>query len=191
MADIIVGLDSWIIQDGNYGDFAQATNVSFALEFCPVVPLSRYGRPDHKAPSFAHILESSHEIVAQVVHAQDDWWVLDAGVLMYCDGKPPDIARLGTWLWGLVFIGIDPFPYFENHAHEPGAPAIVYDWKIEKIEMETGPFVETRPKHFERDPKKRGWKEVAKTDGWHEDGSYLLQCTRLGGPRRPKSRARP
>ena len=85
MADLIVGLDSWIVQDGNYGDFAQATDASFALEFCPVIPLPKYGRPDHKAPSFTHVLESSYEIVAQVVHAQDDWWVLDAGLLMYCE----------------------------------------------------------------------------------------------------------
>ncbi len=28
MADLIVGLDSWVVQDGNYGDFAQATNAS-------------------------------------------------------------------------------------------------------------------------------------------------------------------
>ncbi|QPF92252.1 hypothetical protein [Bradyrhizobium commune] len=188
MADVIVGLDDWIIQDGNYGDFAQATNASFALEFYPVVPLPKYGRRDHRAPSFTHILENSYEIVAQVAHALDDWWVLDAGVLMYCDGEPPENARPGTWLGGLVFIGIDPFPYFENHAHEPGALALVYDWKIEKIEIETGPFIETKPKHFERDPEKRGWKEVAGTE---EGGSFLLHCKRLGGPRLPQSRRRP
>jgi len=191
MADLIVGLDSWIVQDGNYGDFAQATTVSFALEFCPVVPLPKYGRPDHKAPSFTQIVDSSYEVVAQVVHAQDDWWVLDAGILMYCDGKPPDNASLGTWLGGLVFIGIDPFFYFERHAHQPGAPAMVYDWTIDKIEMETGPFIETKPKHFERDPEKRGWKAVAKTDAWHEGGSYLLHCTRLAGPRAVQSRRHP
>lgn len=191
MADLVVGLDNWIIQDGNYGDFAQGTSVSFALEFCPVVPLPKYGRPDHKAPSITHLFESSYEIVAQVVHAQDDWWAVDAGLLIYCDGNPPDNARLGTWLGGLVYIGIDPFPYFENHAHQPDAPALVYDWTITKIEMETGPFIETKPKHFERDPEKRGWKEVAKTDAWREDGNYLLYCTRVGGPRAPQNRSRP
>lgn len=131
--DLIVGLDSWIIQDGNYGDFVRATTRSFALEFYPLVRLPRYGRPDGKAPSFTQIQENAYEIVGQVVHSQEDWWVLDVGLLMYCDGKPPDNARLGTWLGGLVDIGIDPFFYFENYAHEPGAPAMVYDWKIEKI----------------------------------------------------------
>jgi len=71
---------------------------------------------------------------------------------MYCDGKPPDNACLDAWLEGLIFIGVDPFFYFESHAHQPGAPALVYDWHIDKIEMETGPFIETKPKHFERDP---------------------------------------
>jgi hypothetical protein len=53
----------------------------------------------------------------------------------------------------------DPFPYFdfENHAHQTGAPAIVDDWTINKIEMETGPFIETEPKYFERNPEKREW----------------------------------
>ncbi|PJG50371.1 hypothetical protein CVM73_36735 [Bradyrhizobium forestalis] len=191
MADLIVGLDSWIVQDGNYGDFVQATKVSFALEFCPVITLPGSGPHDRKAPSITHRFDSSYDIVAQVVHAHDDWWVLDAGLLMYCDGKPPDNARLGAWLGGLVFIGVDPFFYFESHAHLPGAPAMVYDWKIEKIEVETGPFIETKPKHFERDPEKRGWKEVARTDAWHDDGGYLLHCTRLDGPRLPKSRSHP
>lgn len=191
MTDLIVGLDSWVIQDGNYGDFTQATNASFALEFCPVVPLPKCGRFDQKAPSLKQIVESSYQVVGQVVHAQDDWWVLDAGMLMYCDGKPPDNARLNAWLEGLIFIGVDPFFYFESHAHQPGAPALVYDWNIDKIEMETGPFIETKPKHFERDPEKCGWQEVAKTDAWREQGPYLLHCTRLGGPRWPKGKDRP
>jgi hypothetical protein len=32
-ADVVVALDSWIIQDGNYGDFARDMNDAFALEF--------------------------------------------------------------------------------------------------------------------------------------------------------------
>lgn len=110
---------------------------------------------------------------------------------MYCDGKPPDNVRLDEWLEGLISIGVDPFFYFEDHAHQPGAPALVYDWNIDKIEMETGPFIETRPKHFERDLEKCEWKEVPKTDAWSEPGPYLLHCSRLGGPRAPQSSRRP
>jgi hypothetical protein len=32
---LVVGLHSWIIRDGNYGDFARDTNAAFALEFAP------------------------------------------------------------------------------------------------------------------------------------------------------------
>jgi len=34
MADsLVVGLSSWIIQDGNYGDFSRGERAAFALEF--------------------------------------------------------------------------------------------------------------------------------------------------------------
>jgi hypothetical protein len=44
MADtLVVGLHSWIIQDGNYGDFATNTNAAFALEFYASSPLEVRG----------------------------------------------------------------------------------------------------------------------------------------------------
>jgi hypothetical protein len=48
-------------------------------------------------------------------------------------------VRRGGWLRGNVYIGVDPYFYFEQLGHEPGAPALIYDWKIEKIEMQTAP----------------------------------------------------
>ena len=31
---------------------------------------------------------------------------------------------------------------FERLAHQPGAPAQVYDWKIERIEVQTAPLID-------------------------------------------------
>lgn len=66
MTNLIIGLDSWVIQDGNYGDFAQATRVSFALEFYPVVPLPKCGRFDRKVGSLQNIADSSYQLLARL-----------------------------------------------------------------------------------------------------------------------------
>ncbi|HYW59089.1 MAG TPA: hypothetical protein VE909_01095, partial [Xanthobacteraceae bacterium] len=88
------------------------------------------------------------------------------------------------WVRGEIFIGIDPFFYFERLAREPDAPALIYDWEIEKIEMQTAPFIEVRPRLRERDPARLGWTEIAETDAWKDDGGladYVLHCRRLDG----------
>ena len=92
---------------------------------------------------------------------------------------------------GQISIGIDPFFYFEQLAHQPGAPALVYDWKIERIEVQTAPLIEVKPGVLERDATKLDWKDILKTNAWNDDGEYLLYCTRLGGPRPPKGRRHP
>ena len=52
MADtLIVGLHSWIIQDGNYGDFARDTNAAFALEFYASAPLEVFEFESQHGPS--------------------------------------------------------------------------------------------------------------------------------------------
>ena len=192
MTDLIVGLHSWIIQDGNYGEFKRGMTAPFALEFSSAIPPMELGPHDNKIPSLQHVSEDAYQIIGQVVHLTDEWWVIDTGLLIYREERPPDHVRVGTWLrGGLVQIGIDPFFYFERLAHQPDAPAMVYEWRIDKIEAQTAPLVEVRPKQFERDPEKLGWKEIVETRSWEDSGEYLLHCTRLDGPRRPRSRSRP
>jgi hypothetical protein len=192
MTDLIVGLHSWIIQDGNYGEFTRGMTAAFALEFFSTVPILELGPSDNKIPSLHHVSEDSYQLVGQVVHKADDWWVIDAGLLVYSDQPPPDNVHVGTWLrGGLIQIGIDPFFYFERLAHQPDALAMVYEWRIDKIEEQTAPLIEIRPKQFARDPAKLGWKEIVETRAWEDSGEYLLHCTRLDGPRRPRSKSRP
>lgn len=46
MSTFFIGLDSWIIQDGNYGDFHRGQEATFAVEFHPErVALSRVHKP--------------------------------------------------------------------------------------------------------------------------------------------------
>ena len=186
---LVVALHSWIIQDGNYRNFARDTNVAFALEFYASVPLEEV--ESAPAPTLVHVKDADYDVLGQVVHVAEDWWVIDAGILVFQDEKPPANARQGNWLRGKISIGIDPFFYFERLAHQPGAPALVYDWVVERIEMQTAPFIEVRPRMFERDPTKLGWRDIHETSAREDEGEYLLHCRRIGGPRPPAGKRHP
>jgi len=188
---LVVGLHSWIIQDGNYGDFTRDTTAAFALEFYASSPLEIFESNPKPVPALIHICDADYEVVGHVIHVADHWWVIDVGVLVFQEAEPPANARQGSWLRGKISIGIDPFFYFERLAHQPGAPAQVYDWKIERIEVQTAPLIEVKPRVLERDPTKLGWRDVLETNAWEDEGEYLIHCTRIGGPRLPRGKDRP
>jgi hypothetical protein len=187
MTDLLtVELASWIIQDGNYGDFTRGNLAAFALEFRASTKLDEVDPERQRRPSLISVGDARYKALGQVVHVSDDWWVIDVGPLLYREEKPPRNARLGGWMGGEIHIGIDPFFYFERLAHQPNAPALIYDWKIEKIEMQTAPRIEVRPRVMERDPARLGWREIAKINAWEDDGSFAdyIHCKRLDGPAR-------
>jgi hypothetical protein len=93
---------------------------------------------------------------------------------------------LGRFVEAEIYLGIDPFSYFERLYTLPKMPALIYSWKINSIGQQTAPFVETRElsgqKVLVRDEKKLGYMTITKTDAWKDDGGnaeYVLTCTRL------------
>jgi hypothetical protein len=84
-----------------------------------------------------HVGGAQYRTSAQVVHVADDWWVINAGTLLFCEQRQPRAAQLGSWLGGEIYIGIDPFFYFERLALQRDAPPLIYDWTFEKIEIQT------------------------------------------------------
>jgi hypothetical protein len=80
--DLIVGLSSWIIQDGNYPDFDRNQQTAFALEFYPAENLQVYD--SQAAPSLSLTKSSArsalYNAIGRVVHVADDWWVVDFGL---------------------------------------------------------------------------------------------------------------
>lgn len=191
-SQVIVGLSSWIIQDGNYADFAKGMDAAFAIEFWPAAPLVQFEASVSTEPSRTFLANGSHSVQGQAVYVADSWWVIDVGVLAFCEEQPPASVRPGVWLRGEIYLGIDPFFYFERLGHQPGAPALVYEWKVEKICEQTAPLIEIEPRVMGRDPAKLGWREVDETSAWENtSGEYLLHCARVGGPRAPKSKQHP
>jgi hypothetical protein len=60
------------------------------------------------------------------------------------------------------------------------------DEGIDRITMQTAPFIEVRPRVRERDRGQLGWKEIAGTRASDDDGhaEYMRHCTRLDGAAR-------
>jgi hypothetical protein len=189
---LAVGLASWIIQDGNYDDFRCGDRAAFALEFDSSTKLEEIGSERTPVRSLVSTGGALYKASGQVVHTADDWWAIDVGTLVFREEVPPRNARLGAWMVGEIYVGIDPFFYFERLGRHPDAPALIYDWEIKKIEMQTAPRIEVQPRLFKRDPALLGWREIEKTNGWQDDGGcadYVHNCRRLEGPaRRTRSR---
>ena len=81
---------------------------------------------------------------------------------------------------GDVTLGIDHFSYFERLSRETDAPALIYKWVINEIEILTAPLVKLESGLMVRDQSKWGWKSISKTNAWKDDGKaaeYVFTCT--------------
>ncbi len=187
-----IGLSSWIIQDGNYGDFATGDRVEAAIEFY-LEKAAELAEP--AAPSAEHADGGEYEVVGRVVLVEADVWVVDIGISIFEERRPPQGAVAGDTIVGRASLGIDPFFYFERLSERPSMPPLIYTWQINRILRQTAPFIELRPRHFARDPAKLGWEPVSQTNAWADDGGraeYVLECSLLPWPRavreNPRSR---
>jgi hypothetical protein len=178
MDELSVGLSSWIIQDGNYGDFEEGGQYTFALEFA----LSSIESIAPEGRSLRHIAGSDYRFTAEVVFTQPGVVVIDAGVLCYREDKSTEGLVTGSFIAGDLSLGIDPFFWLETHSRAPGAPNLFYRWRLRAILLETTPWVDTGGS-FQRAQVPRTFKAVPRTDAWAHDGGhaeYVLVCELLG-----------
>jgi hypothetical protein len=185
-----VGLSAWIVQDGNYDDFTTGQEAKFALEFYPPHGL----RPAAPGPKSAeHLSASRYRVHAQVVFAADGVWVIDAGLFIaFAERQPPPHAVAGAWVEGEVYVGIDPFFYFEYLHKNAEMPPLSYRWRVRWIARETTPWGEMRDAQgrivLTRDETKEAFVPARQTDAWRDDGGSgrcVLECERLAGPEQP------
>jgi hypothetical protein len=179
MQQINVGLSSWIIQDGNYGDFALGQETSFALEFYP----HSLRKSQQTVPTLTQIRGYRYQVCGQVIYQTQEVWVINCGLIAYQEGKPPQYAKKGGWVEGEIQIGIDPFFYFEALYKLPGMPDLTYNFRIANILLETTPWLEstdsTGQKFLARDETQESYTEVSQTQAWQDDNGlaeYILQC---------------
>ena len=176
-----IGLASWIIQDGNYGDFDAGMRSQFALEFFSKNLTSLEEHAVRKS-SIKHIEDDQYRVVGTIAHAKPDWIGLDFGFLAYqCSVRSEDY-KVGAWYRGDISLGVDHYLYFEKLSNQTDAPPMIYTWSIDSIELLTAPWVEEPSGLKKRDTRNWGWKRVKKTDAWKDDNGnteYLFSCSRL------------
>jgi hypothetical protein len=185
---LAVYLPSWVIQDGNYGDFSRGDRAAFALEFHAPRPLTAFKSEGSDAPSLSHAGGEAFRYAASglVVHRAETWWAIDFGLMAFREEAPPQGIRRGDWVRGEIELSVDPFFYFENLAHEADAPALIHGWTVEKIEKNTTPIIEVEGRCLARDPARPSWTEIARTDAWGDGAmaEYILYCKRHDRPAR-------
>ena len=178
MNTLQIGLDAWIIQDGNYPDFFVNQEVSFALEFHP-----HSLRPSSDGlRSFTLTDHALYSVHGSIDFIHKETWVIDIGILAYADGAIPEEFCSPRWIDGELYLSVDPFFYFESLKNLPGIPALTYRWRIQNIKLETTPWIKTE-RHWTRDSNKTSFRDVSKTDAWNDDeghAHYLLESECLG-----------
>jgi hypothetical protein len=183
MQTYFVGLSSWIIQDGNYGDFAVGSAAKFALEFYPhTMQLAQ----SHEQ-QLERIRASRYRVRGQVLYVDRSAWVVDFGIMAYQNQKPQRTVNKGSWIESEIYLGIDPFFYFEELHARSGMPDLQYEWRIRNIFLETTPWLSTKDETgrtiLTRDEQRESFTEVAETNAWEDDqgrAHYILECERIG-----------
>jgi hypothetical protein len=194
-SDWWIGLDGWVLQDGNYTDFVTGDRRQFALEFGYRRDRRLQRLPSPGSSSLRYTGHGqTYEVTGQLVRAsaepQGDAFVLDFGLRAYAswmvldDLEPP---AAGDWLSGEVHLSVDPFFYMDELAGLPGMPALIYTWTVVEIELDETPSLLVEHGHplyvgpdeglrRVRDPERESWRTVDRTRMWDDDGSYRLRC---------------
>jgi len=182
--DLQIGLSSWIVQDGNYPDFKSGGRYRFAVEFGPYNVSVEKTAPTSLA--CRHISGARYEVDAKIVVMTERFWVIDVGVLLFQDAVPHAEAAVGKGLRGEIYIGVDPFFYFERLQYERGMPNLFYEWRLNKILLETTPWIESRDSAgrtvLTRGDDKEAFIEVDETNAWEDDDGrahYIFECELL------------
>lgn len=182
MKVLSVGLASWIIQDGNYPDFETGKEYRFALEFMPTWVGASQNRTRYLQPKDG----CEYSFGGQVVLVWPGVAVLDAGILCYYEGSLSDLPPAGDYAAGDLYLGVDPFFWFETHCKRWGAPNLFYQWGIEEILLDTTPWIESQDEQGTKARRRAegpgSFSSVPSTNAWEDDDGnahYVLRCVRL------------
>jgi hypothetical protein len=88
-----LGLSSWIIQDGNYSDVRRDDRLEAAVEFGFEDPPTLV---EASGMSVRHHDGSTYEIIGQVILVERDVWVIDIGICVFNEHKPPPALAFGA-----------------------------------------------------------------------------------------------
>lgn len=182
MDSLFIGVSSWIIQDGNYPDFRIGDAINIALEFHPY----RVCESTSNSSSIIRLASCHYRVNAKTIFLNDNVVVLDFGYLAYDQASPPRWMRSNSYVDADVYLGIDPFFYFEELHATRGMPELRYRFRVVGIELETTPWMSTVDSHGRtirnRDDSQTSFSPVAETDAWTDDDGnahYILELERI------------
>ncbi len=184
-----IRVSPWVIQDGNYANFRRGQIADFALEF-----YSPHGfRPvKNQEPKAVRLAGCRYQVIAKVVYSAGRTFVLDFGIQAYQDGTEPPPE--GSMVEGEIYLSIDSYLYFEWLSAKPSMPALIYQWRVDRILKESAPLVYGEIPFMGRglirgmvwDEARKKVEEVDRTDAWHDESkaewdvrrgvSYILVC---------------
>ncbi len=124
-----IGLAPWIIEDGNYDHFMKGDTREFAVEFYGDLAVVKSSQK-----SAEHVRDDTYKISAEVIYSTSEILIIDCGLLIYRE-RVGRILEVGSYVSGQVTFGVDPFLYFESLNKTPDVPALIYTWKIDKIDL--------------------------------------------------------
>jgi hypothetical protein len=184
-----IHLSGWIIEDGNYRDFAVGQTAEFAVEFWLRVDSSVNATSSEIGVE--SVDSEFYRATAEVIAATGHLTILNIGILAY-SYPAPSFAGFGAGarIRGEVGLGVDPFDYFETLATDQSIPPMIYTWRIVDIQRQTAPFIESAHSKGAapvRDPSKVGYVSAERTNAWTDVGKdgiaeYLLTCELLPFP---------
>jgi len=180
-----LGLAAWVIQDGNYGDFERGQEIEVAIEFV-FDHCARSKRMDLGAQC---VDGCTYDLTGRVVLADQNIWILDAGILMFQNSTPPKGVSVGDIVAGQAYVGVDPFFYFESLAQTDSMPPLIYTWRVARIARQTGPLIQVGNLR-QRNTSKSRWEDIERTDAWNDDerfAEYILDCELRDVPRKRTS----
>ena len=112
--------------------------------------------------------------------------VLDFGLLAYDQALPPKWMKPGKSIDAEIYVGIDPFFYFEELHAFKGMPELRYEFRVRGIELETTPWISTADSDgrtiMTRDESKTSYRPISETDAWSDDDGnahYILDVERI------------
>jgi hypothetical protein len=188
MNSLQIGISSWIIQDGNYPDFRIGDVVRLALEFHP----HAIRESSTTSTSCSHVSGSNYRVTARTIFVTKSVFVLDFGILAYDQAPPPKWLKSGGWIDADIYLGIDPFFYFEELYAIKGMPELRYQFRIREIELETTPWISTVDSSGRtirtRNETQQTYRPVAETDAWSDDNGnahYILGVERIDNGTEP------
>lgn len=114
-------------------------------------------------------------------------WVLDFGIPAVCDNTWSEPPARRPFAVGEVGLEALTAGIWEDDLFVPPAPPIDLVWEVERIWLETTPWIEIAPRSYERADVGPSFVEVDKTGHAFDDrgrADYLLDCRLMGGPSR-------